>query len=157
MALWSLDKGIFKFESKIYEYKFFSPTLSSNDVVIISTATATDFIPCSNPMPLLAPITERTLPPSDKTLSIYYHNASGIRSKSREMYLSVLENEYDVICITETWLTGSHNSAEYFPPDYYVFRRDRYTVLESTARGGGVLIAVSKNMGADIIDLGSKE
>lgn len=110
-------------------------------------------------MPLSAPIAQLTLPLSDETntLSIYYHNASGIRSKSREMYLSVLENEYDVICITETWLTSSHNSAEYFPPDYYVFRRDRYTDLESTARGGGVLLAVSKDIRADIIDLGSNE
>lgn len=69
----------------------------------------------------------------------------------------MLENDYDVICITETWLTSSHNSAEYFPSDYYVFRRDRYSDLESTARGGGLLLAVSKDIRADIIDLESGE
>lgn len=76
-------------------------------------------------------------------ISSYYHNCSGMRSKSKEMYLAITEEEYDVICLTETWLTNSFKSEEFFPAHYCVYRRDRYQNSTTSLRGGGVIAAVS--------------
>ena len=55
--------------------------------------------------------------------------------------MGVLDNNYDVIIICETWLTKCFNSEEYFPSDYVVHRKDRY-YYDTSLKGGGVLIAV---------------
>lgn len=62
--------------------------------------------------------------------------------------MSILEENYDVICITETWLTANFKSEEYFPSSYAVFRRDRHLQLDTYNVGGGILIAVSNKFSA---------
>ena len=47
---------------------------------------------------------------------------------------------FDVICVTETWLTTSILDKEILPYDYTIYQRDR------GSRGGGILVAVSVNM-----------
>lgn len=76
--------------------------------------------------------------------SLYYQNVRGIRTKSNQFFENVLTNEYDVICLTETWLNRNFNSAEYFPREYDVFRADRDYDTLSVKYGGGVLIALRK-------------
>jgi len=50
---------------------------------------------------------------------------------------------YDIIIITETWLSDNVNNAELgLSPRYTIFRCDRCNTRDVTTRGGGVLIAV---------------
>lgn len=86
-------------------------------------------------------------------LSVYYHNCSGIRSKFKEIYLSLSEEDFDVICLAETWTTSLHRNEEFIPPEYIVFRRDRYLHSTTSNRGGGVLIAFSKKMVVKQLDI----
>jgi len=50
---------------------------------------------------------------------------------------------YDIIIITETWLSDNVNNAELgLCPRYTIFRCDRCSTRDVSIRGGGVLIAV---------------
>lgn len=82
----------------------------------------------------------------DSKLSIYYQNCRGIRSKLNTLYLNVLSHTYDVIILTETWLTPEISDNEFIDHRYLVFRCDRNRVLTNKKDGGGVLIAVSKEL-----------
>lgn len=81
-----------------------------------------------------------------KSLSIYYQNVRGLRTKSHSFLTNILLTNYDIICLTETWLTADFYDAEYFFNNYVVYRRDRMVSDGRGARGGGVLIAVSREM-----------
>lgn len=74
----------------------------------------------------------------------------GLRTKSHTFLSNVLNCNYDVICLTESWLNDSFYSAEYFDSRYDVFRRDRDTVASGHLRGGGVVIAVRRELCARI-------
>ena len=76
------------------------------------------------------------------TTSIYYQNVRGLRTKTRDCYLNILRNNYDIICFTETWLLESINSNEIVDERYIVFRNDRYSESTTSKLGGGVLIAI---------------
>ena len=78
------------------------------------------------------------------TLRLFYQNVRGIRTKTSDVYQSVLNSNYDVLVFTETWLNNSIVSNEFVDGRYNVFRRDRETTSSSRLDGGGVLIAVSK-------------
>ena len=69
---------------------------------------------------------------------IYYQNVRGLRTKSTTFLKNLTENNYDCICLTETWLNGDHSNSDYFTRNYNVFRSDRTTL----SRGGGALIAI---------------
>lgn len=79
-------------------------------------------------------------------LNIYYQNCRGLRTKLRDFKLEVLENDFDVICLTETWLNDSIDSCEAIDNRYDVFRCDRNYSKTNSEMGGGVLIAVKKNL-----------
>ena len=55
--------------------------------------------------------------------------------------------EYDIIAISETWLTEStpNNSSDLYLLNYTIFRKDRQT---PNSRGGGVVLFVSNNIKA---------
>lgn len=73
-----------------------------------------------------------------------------MRTKSNSFYLGLLECDYDVIVLTETWLSAEFNSEEFFPSDFIVFRRDRYKA--GTNRfNGGIIIAVRNKFGCEIM------
>lgn len=76
-----------------------------------------------------------------------------MRSKALEFYTACYSEDYDLIGITETWLTEGFFSAEYFPNCYAVFRCDRRTDLVGRATGGGVLLAVRSTIGAITLDM----
>lgn len=56
---------------------------------------------------------------------IFYQNVNRIRSKISELYINVLNSNYDIICLTETNLNDSIFDSECFDDRYSVFRRDR--------------------------------
>ncbi|KAL1396447.1 hypothetical protein pipiens_010503 [Culex pipiens pipiens] len=73
--------------------------------------------------------------------TVYYQNAGGMRSKSKQFFLALASSDYDVIALTETWLSDDIVDAE-LSPNYTIFRQDRSARTSDRRRGGGVLIAV---------------
>jgi hypothetical protein len=75
-------------------------------------------------------------------LKIYYQNVRGLRTKTHDFLANVLTHDYDLICLTETWLNSNFYDNEIFDSRYNVFRRDRDYKETGQKLGGGVLIAV---------------
>ncbi|XP_044766303.1 cyclin-dependent kinase 9-like [Coccinella septempunctata] len=75
-------------------------------------------------------------------LHIYYQNTQGLRTKTQTFYENLLSSNYDVICLSETWLSGNIFSSELFGDGYMVYRRDRESSSSTKSEGGGVLVAV---------------
>ena len=73
-------------------------------------------------------------------LKVTYFNARSLVNKSASLEVYVYSKNVDIIAITETHLDESVNSAELFPSNYRVYRRDR------NPRDGGVLVAVSEKI-----------
>ncbi|CAG4933529.1 unnamed protein product [Colias eurytheme] len=83
-----------------------------------------------------------------EALNIYYQNVRGLRTKSHDFISNVLRNNYDLISLTETWLTPDFYDGEYFHSNYNVYRRDRSGASGAArgVRGGGVLVAVRSDL-----------
>lgn len=73
---------------------------------------------------------------------IYYQNVRGLKSKSNTFYNNVLTSEYDIYCLTETWLDSTVSSSELFPVGFTVYRLDG----KNKCRGSGVLVAVKDDV-----------
>lgn len=76
------------------------------------------------------------------TLSVYYQNCGGIRSKLEELYLNILSNNYDIIVLAETWLLPGIMDTEYIDDRYTVYGRDKDTHTSDKCKGGGVIVAL---------------
>ena len=79
-------------------------------------------------------------------IKFFYQNIRRVRTKTNRIRNEILSNNYDVICLTETWLNSNIFSEELFDDRYVVYRRDRETTMSSSKEGGGVLAAVSKKL-----------
>ncbi|XP_064292001.1 uncharacterized protein LOC135309705 [Plodia interpunctella] len=82
----------------------------------------------------------------DQSLTIFYQNVNRIRTKTTEVYLNILACNYDVVCFTESNLNDSVFDGEIFDGRYNVFRRDRETSLSKKSDGGGVIVAIKKDI-----------
>lgn len=60
---------------------------------------------------------------------------------------------FQVIGLSETWLSVDVNDAEVFPSCYSVFRADRNFAATGLSRGGGVLLAVENSIKSSVIDV----
>lgn len=80
------------------------------------------------------------------TLSIYYQNVRGLRTKTDELLIGLHESEWDIICLTETWLNDGINTAELITNKQLAHRRDRNYERSKTTRGGGCMIIQSKQI-----------
>lgn len=80
------------------------------------------------------------------SLSIYYQNVRGLRTKTDDFYHSSLQSDFDVICITETWLNNTVNSSELFSDNYNVYRSNRSFQATFKKDGGGVAIGVRTSL-----------
>ncbi|KAK9758999.1 hypothetical protein QE152_g331 [Popillia japonica] len=89
------------------------------------------------------------------SLTVFYQNVRGLRTKLQDVYLESHNLNYDVIILTETWLLDSIPSSELFCPSYSVYRRDRDSSTSLKQRGGGVLIAVRSDYPSSLIKLPS--
>ena len=78
--------------------------------------------------------------PKLASLNIININCNGIKGKTPQIELLLQEEKIDVILGTESKLGNDVYSAEIFPSNYRVFRRDR------VSGGGGVFIAVKDNI-----------
>ena len=62
----------------------------------------------------------------------------------------MLLNNFDVICICETWLTTDVNDSKLFLANYTIFRSDRVSKLGATSHGG-TMICVINNISCEEI------
>ena len=86
-------------------------------------------------------------------LPIYYQNVRSIRSRVNEVFFCLNVSDYDVICLTESWLDSSISNCEFMPSSYCVFRADRNFTCSNRQRGGGVVLAVSDKFPVSSVDL----
>lgn len=84
----------------------------------------------------------------NSTLNIYYQNTRGLRTKTHIFKRNIHLNYYDVVAITETWLPNSIHNSELFDDRYLVWRRDRNYLVTRQSQGGGVLLAVRRDISA---------
>lgn len=80
--------------------------------------------------------------------NIYYQNVRGLRTKTLHFKRNIQLCKYDVIVLTETWLLDGIKTEELFSNVYTVWRRDRDYARCGQSRGGGVLIAVRRELAA---------
>lgn len=87
-------------------------------------------------------------------LSIYYQNVRGLKGKLAVTRDNLLSCNYDIICLTETWLNDSITNAELFGTGfkYFVYRKDRDLAHYEKEDGGGVLIAVKTSLRSIMLD-----
>ena len=63
-------------------------------------------------------------------------------------------NTYDIICITETWLTNDVLEGEFFLPQFRCFCANRKLVEGQTTSHGGTMICVNRAFMAERLNLG---
>lgn len=80
----------------------------------------------------------RKYKPRSCEINLIYQNVRGLRSKTHTFNNNVLQNAYDIIALTETFLNNSVSDGELFPQGYHVVRKDR----AGDVGWGGVLLAV---------------
>lgn len=83
----------------------------------------------------------------------FYQNARGLNTKVSELYNNVILNEFDIIGLSETWLTSETHNSELFPDTYQVFRCDRNMDSLGVTKGGGVLVAIRNDLSVTALDL----
>ncbi|XP_028163660.1 uncharacterized protein LOC114355163 [Ostrinia furnacalis] len=81
-------------------------------------------------------------------INIFYQNARGLRTKVNLFKRNVALNCFDIISITETWLLDGIADSELFDERYLVWRRDRDYQSTGQRLGGGVLLAVRRELAA---------
>lgn len=71
----------------------------------------------------------------------FYQNVAGYNSKINTFYKNISVYDFDIICLTESWLIDGVSSSELFSSHYIIFRSD----LQETrlTKGGKVLCAVN--------------
>lgn len=88
-------------------------------------------------------------------LRCIYQNVRGLRTKVTNFNNSVTACEYDIIALSETWLSNDIRDGELFPNTFIVHRDDRHLQALGVSRGGGVLLAVRDFFTSIRIDLSS--
>jgi len=81
---------------------------------------------------------------NNNPLSIISLNARSIVNKMDELKLLVKDQEPDIICIVETWLTEDVFDSEINLENYQFVRRDRKNELKS--KGGGIIVYIKDNI-----------
>lgn len=76
----------------------------------------------------------------------YYQNVRGLRTKTHGFYSQVAMSDFDFICITESWLNSNFYDRELFDNRYSVYRCDRSADESGAERGGGVAVAVRRKL-----------
>jgi len=87
-------------------------------------------------------------------LKIFYQNVRGLKTKLVSLRCSFpLFNFYDIIILTETWLTSEISDSELGFAGFRVIRLDRNQNNSTSIRGGGVLTAIKNTRSFQPISL----
>lgn len=119
-----------------------SPNRIVNDIIV---STNSNVLPCADQHAVCDAVAREV---SMKSMNLYYQNVRGLRTKSKAFYLATAAHDFDIIALTESWLTPAQLTSEYFDSDYIVYRCDRSASTSECGRGGGVLIAISRQYGS---------
>lgn len=83
-------------------------------------------------------------------------NFQSLWKKQAELCTLINETDCHIVIGTETWLTPDVNNSELLLPNFHIFRKDRSPRADGvTARGGGVMIAVSNFLSCEEIPTSS--
>lgn len=85
-------------------------------------------------------------------LQLYYQNVRGLNYKTDTFVAAISDCDYDIICLTETWLSDEVGSTEFFNTNYVVYRCDRKFGVVHATREWGVLLAVRPLFGVLRLD-----
>ena len=76
-----------------------------------------------------------------------------MRTKLSEFQLAMNVCTYDIVVLVETWLSAKYSDAELGLKGFLTYRCDRSSATSSNLRGGGVLIAVRKDIKSGVISI----
>ena len=84
-----------------------------------------------------------------KQITLLTFNVHSVLDPQRRFTLAnaILTQKYDVLCLSETWLTKSVPNESFFLNNFQIFKNDR-TSTENVSKHGGVLIAVRRDINA---------
>ena len=85
-----------------------------------------------------------------ETLRYYYCNAHSFWNKRNEYQRLLATLEFDVICLTETWLNSEKTNGTFCPKEYRVFRKDR------NSNGGGVALFAKRELQTSAVSLDNR-
>jgi hypothetical protein len=94
-------------------------------------------------------------------LSLYYQNVGGMYSYMYSYYCKIYSffnsastSDFDLIAISETWLSDCVYSSELVNHDLFsVFRCDRNFATLGLSRGGGVLLLARNTLSVEMVDV----
>ena len=91
---------------------------------------------------------------SDNTIEVALFNAWSIANKIKflDNYLTAADHIFDLIFITETWLSPAICDSMICPNHYLILRNDR-----QNSRGGGVLILYKSHLHVSLVSLSSQQ
>lgn len=92
----------------------------------------------------------------DLFLTGYYQNCGGLRTKLNIVKCNVTSLNYVFFVLCETWLYDGISDNELGFINYNIYRRDRGVESSNHNRGGGVLIAVHKDIPSHVIPSSSR-
>ncbi|XP_053698992.1 uncharacterized protein LOC128745962 [Sabethes cyaneus] len=87
-----------------------------------------------------------------QNIHVYYQNVGGMNASVHDYLLACVDSPYDIIVLTETWLDERTSSTQIFGPNYEVFRCDRSAHNSRKSTGGGVLVAVHRQLKASVLE-----
>ena len=136
--------GIPNFSSGIFNQSH-SNLNCSNSFELLNSTLEKDPIPISTSTPKLP-----SKKPKFNGISTMVINFRSLFKKAAGFSNSLQDTGCDVVIGTETWLKPEIQNSELLLSDYDIFRKDR------PSRGGGVLIAVKKNLCAEAVSFPSE-
>ena len=87
---------------------------------------------------------------SYKTVSGFYQNCRGLRTKLVNFKCNIACINLDFLALTETWLNDSFYDAELGLTNYNIYRFDRCSNTSCCLRSGGVLIGIRKDISSNL-------
>ena len=87
---------------------------------------------------------EQTLVGGKMKLKCFYANARSIINKRQELEMYIMEEQPDVVGITESWAVASIEDSELALDGYTMLRKDR--IVGDKTKGGGVLLYVKNSL-----------
>lgn len=95
--------------------------------------------------------THRSHPSCVHSVSCYYQNVRGMRTKLDELRKYISLSHFQIIIFSETGLTADICDAKLGMLDFDIYWLDRNKNTRSYCRGGGVFIAVKKYLRSSLI------
>lgn len=86
-------------------------------------------------------------------LQLYYQNVRSLVSKINILTPPLNTSFFDIIALSETWLSPSISNSELNFNNYIIYRCDRSPRNSVHSRGGGVLIAVNCQLKSKILNV----